>query len=104
MIPIEVNGYDATWVNGVFSELKSYVDARGSTISKVHNHSVYDILLWVLGFPISFWVCSKFSASIENSFGNENTFVVSALYTFTHLSPPCFFSGYCFTIYGGFAH
>ncbi len=83
---IEVKGYDATWVNGVFSELKSYVGARGSALSKVHNHSVYDILLWVLGFPISFWVCSKFSSSIENSFGNGNAFVVSALYLYTFVA------------------
>ncbi|MGR5305096.1 hypothetical protein [Vibrio mediterranei] len=83
---VEVKGYDATWVNGVFSEIKSYVDARGSALSKVHSHSVYDILLWVLGFPISFWVCSKFSPSIENSFGYGNAFVVSALYLYTFVA------------------
>lgn len=83
---IEVKGYDATWVNGVFSELKSFVNMRGSTLSKVHSHSVYDILLWVLGFPLSFWVCSKFSLSIESSFGNGNAFVVSALYLYAFVA------------------
>jgi hypothetical protein len=79
---IEVKGYDATWVNGVFNELKAFIESRSSTVSVVHNHSVYDILLWILGFPLSFWVCSKFSAIIEGSFGTANSFIKSALYLY----------------------
>lgn len=83
---IEVAGYDATWVNGVFSELKSFIEKRASTLSKVHNHSIYDILLWILGFPLSFWFCSKASDYIENSFGAGNSFVTSALYLYTFVA------------------
>lgn len=83
---IEVKGYDPTWVNGVFSEIKSFIDRRSSTLSKVHNHSVYDILLWILGFPLAFWVCSKFSPSIESSFGGENAFVKGALYLYAFVA------------------
>lgn len=82
---IQVEGYDATWVNGVFSELKSYVDSRSSTLSKFHNHSVYDILLVVLGVPLSFWMCSKFSSAIDNSFGDGNELIVTALYLYTFI-------------------
>ena len=83
---IEVKGYDATWVNGVFSELKKFINKRSSTLSIVHNHSVYDVLLWVLGFPISFWVCYKLSNPIENVFGPNNSFATSALYLYAYVA------------------
>jgi|GEM_PF-2154682 len=83
---IEVKGYDATWVNGVFSELKKFIDYRSSTLSVVHSHSIYDILLWVLGFPVSFWVCSKFSTQIESVFSSTNAFATSALYLYTFVA------------------
>lgn len=83
---IEVKGYDATWVNGVFSELKKFVEERSSTLSIVHNHSVYDVLLWVLGFPLSFWVCYKLSGQIESAFGGDNAFIVSALYLYAFVA------------------
>jgi len=81
---IEVNGYDPTWVNGVFSEIKNFVDSRSSTLSRVHSHSIYDILLWVLGLPASFWICNKFSTQIEAVF-SANTFATSALYLYAFL-------------------
>lgn len=81
---IEVNGYDPTWVNGVFSEIKKFVDSRSSTLSIVHSHSIYDIMLWVLGLPASFWVCNKLSTQINAVF-STNTFATSALYLYTFL-------------------
>lgn len=83
---IEVKGYDATWVNGVFSEIKKFIDDRSSTLSIVHSHSVYDILLWILGFPLSFWVCYKFSEKIESLFGVSNAFATSALYLYAFIA------------------
>ncbi|MCL9783634.1 hypothetical protein M9194_19605 [Vibrio sp. S4M6] len=80
---IEVQGYDSTWVNGVFSELKSFIDKRASKLSIVHNHSVYDVLVWILGFPLAFWVCSKFSVPIEVSFGSNNIYLSGALYLYS---------------------
>ncbi len=83
---VEVKGYDAIWVNGVFTELKKFIDDRPSTLSIVHSHGVYDVLQLVLGFPLSFWVCSKFSSSIETGFGNGNAFVISALYLYAFVA------------------
>lgn len=83
---IEVKGYNATWVNGVFSEIKKFIDARGSSMSLVHNHSIYDVLLWILGFPLSFWVCSKLTPYIASSFGAGNSFVTSALYLYAFIA------------------
>jgi hypothetical protein len=83
---VEVKGYDATWVNGVFSELKKFINERSSTLSIVHAHSIYDILLWVLGLPASFWVCSKLSNQIESAFSPDNTFATSALYVYAFVA------------------
>lgn len=83
---IEVTGYDATWVNGVFSELKNFVDGRSSTLSIIHNHSIYDILLWMLGFPLSFWFCWELSSQIESLFNNINIFTANALYLYVFMA------------------
>jgi hypothetical protein len=83
---IEVNGTDATWVNGVFSEIKKFIENRSSTLSIVHTHSVYDLLLWILGFPISFWVCYKFSFKIESVFGINNAFATNAFYFYVFIA------------------
>lgn len=83
---IEVKGYDATWVNGVFSEIKKFINERSSTLSIVHAHSIYDILLWVLGLPASFWVCNKLSSQIESAFAPDNTFATSALYVYAFIA------------------
>lgn len=54
---LEVKGFDATLVNGVFSQIKDFISKRSSTLSIVHSHSIYDVLLWLAGLPISFWMC-----------------------------------------------
>jgi len=76
----EVQGYDATWVNGVFSEITKFIKQRSSTLSIVHSHSIYDLLLWFLGFPFAFWACLKMSTYIEYVSTKTNIFVESALY------------------------
>ncbi len=83
---IEVKGYDATWVNGVFSELKKFIEDRSSRFSFVHGQSVYDILLWLLGFPLSFWVCFRLSSIIEKIFENKSVFAESATYVYAFVA------------------
>lgn len=83
---IEVKGYDATWVNGVFSELKAFIDSRTSTLSVVHSQGVYDVLLWLIGFPLSFWACSKISPYIHFSWIDNKPFLLSALYLYAFIA------------------
>jgi hypothetical protein len=81
---VEVKGHDATWVNGVFSEIANFIKNKGSTLSIVHNHSVYDVLLWLLGFPLGFWVCNKLSLPIEHAF--HSSFATNALYLYVFVA------------------
>lgn len=58
---IEVVGVDATWANGVFYEIKSFIDDHKATAPWLHRHTIYDIFLWNIGYPIAFWFCFKLS-------------------------------------------
>jgi hypothetical protein len=76
----EIEGRDVTWVNGVFQEFFDFVERRPSTAPWLHRHSVYDVLLWLVGFPLSFWICSKLAPFVEGVAGGLSTFLKSALY------------------------
>lgn len=75
-----VEGFDNTWVNGVFSEIDKFFDNRSSRFSGIHKNSIYDLIVWILGFPIGFWVCFKLSNQINNIFAND--FLKSAVYVY----------------------
>ena len=83
---IEVNGSDATWVNGVFQEFINYVSRYPSTIPWLHRHTVYDVLVWILGLPLGFWICSKISHFIEIQLFTYSPFLQAALYVYIFLA------------------
>lgn len=56
-----VQGADATWVNGVFRELETFISERKSQAPWLHRHTIYDLFLWILGLPVGFWICFKAS-------------------------------------------
>ena len=49
----------------------------------MHNHSIYDVLLWFIGFPLAFFVCWKLSNFITTTF--VNAFAISALYFYSFI-------------------
>ena len=66
----EVEGQDATWVNGLYSEVERFLRDRPSMMTIVHQQARYDLFLYALGIPFSFWVCHRVSPLIEaGSFG-----------------------------------
>ncbi|RQO75642.1 hypothetical protein DBR43_09910 [Pedobacter sp. KBW06] len=71
-----VQGDDSMWVNGVFHEIDAFVKDRPSKAPKIHRGSVYDLLVWLVGLPLGFYICNKyqqspFVASLESSFLNN---------------------------------
>jgi hypothetical protein len=42
---ISVRGSDPTWVNGVFREFEGFLHENPSSLSMLHRHSIYDILV-----------------------------------------------------------
>lgn len=80
-----VNGRDATWVNGVFSEVVKFISQKRSVHSWLHRHSAYDLLLWLIGYPVSFWLCSKASPVISFLFGSSSEFMKAAAYFYVFM-------------------
>lgn len=83
---IVVQGYDATWTHGVFSEFNNFIKNHPSKLTWLHQHSVWDFLLWVIGLPFSFWVSYKFSNILNKIFGNVSSFVLNASYVYVFLA------------------
>lgn len=77
-----VQGYDATWANGVYHELQNQLKERTSCISFVHKHSVYDLFLIVLGLPFCFWGINKGADFIEAGPLRDLNFVKNAAYVY----------------------
>lgn len=75
-----VEGYDNTWVNGVYSEINSFFSKRSSKLSGIHKNSIYDLIVWILGIPIGFWVCYKLRFQIADLFSSH--FMESALFVY----------------------
>jgi len=75
-----VEGYDNTWVNGVFSEIDKYFKKRSSKFSGIHKNSIYDLVVWILGIPIGFWACYKLNEDINQLFVSD--FLNSAVFVY----------------------
>jgi hypothetical protein len=80
-----VDGRDATWVNGVFSEVVKFIMQRSSTHSWIHRHSAYDLLLWLIGYPIAFWLCLKAAPLISLLVGSSSEFLRAAAYFYVFI-------------------
>ncbi len=79
---ISVSGYDSTWVHGVFNEINTFIDKYPSQFTWIHKHSVYDLLVWTIGLPLSFWIVYRLSGILNKLFGNFSVFVQSASYVY----------------------
>lgn len=79
------SGVDSTWANGIFNEVRNFITKRRSSFSWIHKQHIYDIILWLLGYPIGFWVCYRLSGYIKSVFGEISIFLQSAAYVYIFL-------------------
>ncbi len=75
-----VEGFDNTWVNGVYSEIDKFFGKRSSTFPGIHKNSIYDFVVWIIGIPLGFWVCFKLASSINELF--SSSFLQSAVFVY----------------------
>lgn len=54
-------GIDPTWVHGVFHEVESFIIEHNSSGAWLHRHTVYDVLVWLIGLPLAFWMTFRAS-------------------------------------------
>lgn len=83
---IAVQGYDATWVHGVYNEFSNFIQKLPSRLTWLHKHSVYDLLVWGFGLPFGFWITYKLSDILNRIFGIFSNFVLSASYVYVFLA------------------
>lgn len=81
---IKANGTDPTWVNGLFHEVRRFVTDHAAVAPWIHKHSVYDILLWFIGYPVAFWTCYKAAPFLPSPSG-VGPFLRAALYVYLFL-------------------
>ena len=79
---IRVSGLDATWVNGVYSEVTNFIKRKETRRRFLHRHSVYDVLLICGGFPFAFSIVYKLSGLINSLFGEHSGILKSAAYVY----------------------
>ena len=82
---VKVNGADATWVNGVFHEIQSFISEHKAKAPWLHKHTIYDILLLVIGYPIGFWACFK-AAPVISIVESGGPFLRAALYVYVFIA------------------
>ena len=83
----KVIGFDSTWVHGVFSEFDKVFLNRN--LKFIHKSSTYNILVWLIGIPFSFWACFRLSPII-NKYFDSNTFLSNAFFVYIYIM--CFFA------------
>jgi len=81
---IKVRGVDSTWVNGIFHEANAFLNDHRAPAPWLHRHSIYDILLWIFGYPVGFWTCFKVSSLLPQA-QETMLFLVAAIYVYVFL-------------------
>ncbi len=77
-----VTGLNSDWVSGVYRKVTNFVQVRGTRRGFLHWHGIYDLLLFLIGFPLAFWSVYKLSATIDNLFSGLSVFVQNGAYVF----------------------
>ena len=77
-----VSGLDSTWVSGVYGEIASFIEKNKNRRKFFHRHGVYDLFLFLLGFPLAFSIAYKLSGLVNKIFGIFSVFVQNGAYVF----------------------
>ena len=79
---IIVAGLNSDWVSGVYRKVTDFIKERKTRRSFLHRHSVYDLLLFLVGIPFAFWMAYKLAGVIDSVFGKFSVFVQNGAYVF----------------------
>lgn len=77
-----VEGDNATWVNGVFNEFNNMLQKNAARFTWLHRHSIYDLIVLLVGLPLSFWVCYRSTEFFSNNFSLSPGFLQNMIYVY----------------------
>jgi len=81
---ITVAGSKDTWVNGVHTEILSFLKEKKKNRNWLHKKHIYDLFLYLFFYPIVFWCIYRVS-SLLNEKVNIIFLIAICLYIFTFL-------------------
>ena len=79
---ILVTGLNSDWVSGVYRKVTDFIEERKTRRRFLHRHSVYNLLLLLVGIPFAFWMAYKLAGVIDSVFGKFSVFVQNGAYGF----------------------
>ena len=77
---IFVTGLNSDWVSGVYRKVTDFIQEKRTRRGSFHRHSIYDLLLLLVGLPFAFWMAYKLSGLIDSMFGGFSVFVQNGAY------------------------
>ena len=77
---IFVTGLNSDWVSGVYRKVTDFIKEKRTRRGFFHRHSIYDLLLLLVGLPFAFWMTYKLSGLINSMFGGLSVFVQNGAY------------------------
>ena len=77
---IFVTGLNSDWVSGVYRKVTDFIKQKRTRRGFFHRHSIYDLLILLLGIPFAFWIAYKSSGLINKTFGGFSVFVQNGAY------------------------
>jgi hypothetical protein len=63
---VKINGKNGTWVSGIFEKVNTFLANKKKKRGWIHTTYIYDLLLFALGFPISFWVVYRINVLLKS--------------------------------------
>ncbi len=85
-----VSGLDATWVGGVCAAVENFVAQRRTKRGWLHFARSYDVLMLLVGFPVSFFVVYHIDHAARQRLGLSES-LAAALYVYVVLTVLFFF-------------
>ena len=79
---LTVEGDRNVWVPLIQDAVEGVLGKKSNRRSLVHAAFVYDIGLWLLGFPLAIYSCWRSSKFVETYLGVHSLFIVAAAYVY----------------------
>jgi hypothetical protein len=82
---IQVLGENETWVEGAHEKVLSSLRERKTKRAWLHRNNAYDLFLWILILPISFWNLRKIDLMVSVYLSKISSVFTVALYVYVFI-------------------
>jgi hypothetical protein len=82
---LDINSMYPTWADGVHALITRYLSEKSIPFPFLHRPGVYDVFLWILIWPVAFWLAYRISPFISYHLTPFSSFLSSAAYFYLAL-------------------